>query len=132
MMLPRFSKGTPTASNSRLYQPDAMPTMRRPFDIWSMLESCFASTSGFLSGKTSTPVPSLILLVRAATAVRSVNDSMMGKCGSTPSRIWSHTQRDSKTQLLHGDAIFDERRRVGEFGIRGEIPHGDSVVDVFS
>ena len=33
------------------------------------------------------PVPSLIFLVRAAMAVSSVKDSMIGKFGSTPSRM---------------------------------------------
>ena len=42
------------------------------------------------------PVPSLIFLVRAAMAVSSVKDSMIGKFGSTPSRMWSQTQSESK------------------------------------
>jgi hypothetical protein len=33
------------------------------------------------------PVPSLILLVRAAIAVRVVRESRIGKCGSTPRRM---------------------------------------------
>ena len=87
MILPRFSNGTPTASNSRLYQPDAIPMSRRPFDSRSMLASCLASTTGLRSGSTRMPVPSLIFLVRAAIAVSSVSDSMIGKFGSTPSRM---------------------------------------------
>ena len=87
MILPRFSNGTPTASNSRLYQPDAMPMIRRPSESWSMLDSCLASTTGLRSGSTRMPVPSLILLVRAAMAVSSVSESMIGKFGSTPSRM---------------------------------------------
>ena len=68
MILPRRSKGTPMASNSRLYQPEAMPMSRRPFESWSMLASCFASSTGLRSGSTRMPVPSLMRLVRAATA----------------------------------------------------------------
>ena len=52
-----------------------------------MLESCLASATGLRSGSTRMPVPSLILLVRAAIAVRMVSESMIGKCGSTPSRM---------------------------------------------
>ena len=85
MILPRFSNGTPTASNSRLYQPDAMPINRRPFDSRSMLASCLARTTGLRSGRTRMPVPSLIVFVRAAMAVSSVSDSMIGKFGWTPS-----------------------------------------------
>ena len=33
------------------------------------------------------PVPSLIFVVRAAIAVSSVSESMIGKLGSTPSRM---------------------------------------------
>ena len=52
-----------------------------------MLASCFASVTGLRSVKTSTPVPSLILLVRAAIAVSVVSESSTGKFGSTPSRM---------------------------------------------
>src|ERR1700723_3767227 len=57
MSLPRLSNGTPTASNSRLYQPEAMPMMRRPSERWSMLESCLASVTGLRRGRTRTPLP---------------------------------------------------------------------------
>ena len=95
MMSPRLLKSMPTASNSRLYQPDAMPKISRPPDIWSMLEICLASTTGLRSGSTRIPVPSLIVVVRAATAVSSDRASMIGNGGSTPSRIWSQTHSDS-------------------------------------
>ena len=51
-----------------------------------MLASCFARITGLRSGSTRMPVPSLIFFVRAAIAVSSVSDSMIGKFGSTPSR----------------------------------------------
>ena len=62
MILPRFSNGTPTASNSRLYQPDAMPMTSRPLGEQVHAGSCFASTTGLRSGSTRMPVPSLIRL----------------------------------------------------------------------
>jgi len=40
-------------------------------------------------------VPSLILLVRAATALSKVSESMTGNGGSTPRKIWSQTQTES-------------------------------------
>ena len=52
-----------------------------------MLASCLARITGLRIGSTRMPVPSLILFVRAAMAVRSVSDSMIGKFGSTPSRM---------------------------------------------
>ena len=93
---PRCLKGTPTASNSRAYQPAATPRTRRPPEITSRLPRALAVTTGLRRGSTSTPVPSLILLVRAATAPRVVIESMMGKEGSTPRRMWSQAQSDSK------------------------------------
>ena len=96
MILPRCLNGTPTASNSRLYQPAATPRSSRPLEIWSMLASSLASTTGLRSGSTRTPVPSLIVRVRAAIAVSMVSESMIGKLGSTPSRTWSQAQSDSK------------------------------------
>ena len=57
---PRCLNGTPTASNSRAYQPAATPRTRRPLEITSRLPSAFAATTGLRSGSTSTPVPSLM------------------------------------------------------------------------
>ena len=73
--------------NSRLYQPTAAPTRSRPFEIRSIVASCFARITGLRIGITRMPVPSLIFVVRAATAVRIDSDSMIGKFGSTPSRM---------------------------------------------
>ena len=87
MILPRCSNGTPIALNSRRYQPEAMPISRRPSESRSMHASCLARITGLRIGSTRMPVPSFILLVRAAIAVSSVKDSMIGKFGSTPSRI---------------------------------------------
>ena len=42
------------------------------------------------------PVASLIFVVRAAMAVSNVSESTIGKDGSTPSRMWSQTQSESK------------------------------------
>ena len=81
---PRRLNGTPTASNSRAYQPAATPRIKRPFEITSSVPSVFAATVGFRSGSTSTPVPSLIRLVRAAMAVSVPTASRIGKDGSTP------------------------------------------------
>ena len=67
------------ASNSRLYQPDAMPSVSRPLEIWSRLESCLASTTGLRDGRTRMPVPMRISVVRAATAVSTVSESRIGK-----------------------------------------------------
>ena len=79
MMSPRLLNGTPMASNSRLYQPDATPSVSRPFEIWSMLESCLASTTGLRDGSTRMPVPSRMVSVRAATAVSTDSESRIGK-----------------------------------------------------
>ena len=70
--------------------------MSRPLEIWSRLVSVLAVTTGFRSGSTKTPVPSFILVVRAAIAIRMDRASKTGKAGSTPNSMWSHTQRDSK------------------------------------
>ena len=93
---PRCLNGTPTASNSRAYQPAATPRTSRPPEMTSRLPSALAATTGLRSGSTSTPVPSLIRRVRAATAPSMVIESRMGKAGSTPSSTWSHAQSDSK------------------------------------
>ena len=95
MILPRSWKSTPIALNSRLYQPTAAPTIRRPFEIRSRLPSSLARITGLRIGMTRTPMPSLIVCVRAAIAVRIDRASMIGKLGSTPSRMWSHAQIDS-------------------------------------
>ena len=70
--------------------------MSRPFETTSSVPSAFAATVGFRSGSTMTPVPSLILVVRAAIAVRMPTASRIGKAGSTPRITWSHAQSDSK------------------------------------
>ncbi len=93
---PRCLKGTPTASNSRAYQPAATPRIRRPPEITSRLPRALAATTGLRSGSTSTPVPSLIVRVRAATAPSMVIESTIGNEGSTPSSTWSQAQSDSK------------------------------------
>jgi hypothetical protein len=51
--------------------------------------------TGLRMGITRMPVPTLILEVRAATAVRIVSASWIGKLGSTPSRMWSQAHSDS-------------------------------------
>ena len=60
-----------------------------------MLESCLASVTGLRRGRTRTPVPTFKRLVRAAIPVSTVSESMIGKFGSTPSKMWSHTQTES-------------------------------------
>ena len=60
-----------------------------------MLESCLASVTGLRRGRTRTPVPIFKRLVRAAIPVSAVSESMIGKFGSTPSRMWSQTQTES-------------------------------------
>ena len=95
MILPRWVKSAPSESNSRLYQPTAAPTSRRPLEMWSMVASSLARITGLRIGITRMPVPTLILVVRAAIAVRIVSASWIGKLGSTPSRMWSQAQSDS-------------------------------------
>ena len=60
-----------------------------------MVASSLARITGLRIGITRMPVPILILDVRAATAVRMISASWMGKFGSTPSRMWSQAQIDS-------------------------------------
>ena len=81
---PRCLNGTPTASNSRAYHPAATPRTRRPLEITSSVPSALAATVGLRSGRTSMPVPSLIVRVRAAMAVSIPTASRIGKDGSTP------------------------------------------------
>ena len=95
MILPRWWKSAPSESNSRLYQPTAAPTISRPLEMWSMVASSLASSTGLRIGSTRMPVPILILVVRAAIAVRMISASWIGKFGSTPSRMWSHAHSDS-------------------------------------
>src|SRR5262245_15692361 len=93
---PRCLKGTPTASNSRAYQPAATPRISRPLLMTSSVPIALAATVGLRSGRTSTPVPSLMVVVRAAMAVSVPIASRIGKEGSTPRITWSQAQRDSK------------------------------------
>ena len=112
---PRCLKGTPTASNSRAYQPAATPRTRRPPEITSRLPRALAVTTGLRRGSTSTPVPSLILLVRAATAPRVVIESMMGKrleaegLGALGVGVEARDIRD----LAGADEIADGQTEVG-------------------
>ena len=87
MILPRCSNGTPMALNSRRYHPEAIPISSRPSDKRSMHASCLARMTGLRIGSTRMPVPSFTFLVRAAIAVSSVKNSMIGKLGSTPSKM---------------------------------------------
>src|SRR6266849_2761179 len=111
MIRPRSWNRTPTASNSRRYQPDAMPSSKRPAASRSRLASSLASTTGLRNGSTSTPVPSLILVVRAATAASKVSESRTGKGGSTPRRIWSETEGVRKNG--HRDALSGRVEPLG-------------------
>ena len=78
----RFSKGTPTASNSARIAGTsrAMPMLRmkRPREIRSRVASWWASRTGFLSIGTSTAVPSAMRSVRAAMAASSTIGSWRG------------------------------------------------------
>ena len=58
--------------------------MSRPLLMTSSVPMALAATVGLRSGSTSTPVPSLIVDVRAAMAVSVPTASRMGKDGSTP------------------------------------------------
>ena len=72
-----------------------LPTTSRPLETWSSVVSIFPVTTGLRRGNTSTLVPSLMRSVTAAIAVSVVSESKMGKAGSTPSSMWSHTHSDS-------------------------------------
>jgi hypothetical protein len=69
--------------------------MSRPSERRSMLDSCLASVTGLRRGKTRMPVPIFNRFVRAAIPVRAVSESIIGKLGSTPSSMWSHTHTES-------------------------------------
>ncbi len=60
-----------------------------------MVASSLARITGLRTGITKIPVPTLIFVVRAATAVNSARASWIGKFGSTPSKMWSQAQSDS-------------------------------------
>jgi hypothetical protein len=62
----------------------------------SSVPMALAATVGLRSGSTSTPVPSLIVDVRAAIAVSVPIASSIGNYGSTPRITWSHAHSDSK------------------------------------
>ena len=69
---------------------------------------------------------SLIFFVRAAIAVSSVSESMIGKFGSTPSRMWSHTQSESKPSSSILTPYSTSALRVRHFRIGGEVAGGDA------
>ena len=55
--------------------------MTRPFEIWSMVATCFASTAGLRKNGGVTSVPSSTRSVTAATAASSLHASRMGRFG---------------------------------------------------
>ncbi len=81
MSLPRLSNGMPTASNSRLYQPEAMPMMKGPFGEMVDAGELFGETTGLArQNRTSAPI------LRAASVlslipVSAVSELMIGKFG---------------------------------------------------
>ena len=75
---PRCLNGTPHASNSRSYQPTAMPSVRRPPDMISMLAAVLASTAARRSGSTRMPVPSSTRSVCAVSSASVESDSRKG------------------------------------------------------
>ncbi|MCP9970924.1 hypothetical protein LUX57_41980 [Actinomadura madurae] len=79
---PRPSGETPTARISGSRYPAAAPKISRPSLSTSTLASCFARTSGFRCGRTTTPVPSAIRSVRAARCARATSGSVNGASGS--------------------------------------------------
>ena len=74
-------KGTPTASNSRAYQPAATPRIEPPLADDVQLPRALAATAGLRSGSTSTPVPSLIVDVRAGDGVERADGVQDGEGG---------------------------------------------------
>ena len=55
------------ASNSSFSQPTPMPSSTRPPDMASSVATCLAVITGLCCGRMRMPVPSLMVLVRAAT-----------------------------------------------------------------
>ena len=96
---PRCANGTPTASNSRSYQPAATPSTSRPPHTWSRDDVTFARTTGLRRGSTRTPVPSSTRSVTAASAASVESDSRNGKGFFEPSMTWSHAHSESKPRL---------------------------------
>ena len=68
---PRSVVGTPNPSNSSSRQPMPRPRISRPPDSRSTVAASSARRSGSNIGASSTPVPSRIRSVRAATAART-------------------------------------------------------------
>ena len=71
------------------------------------------------------PVPSLIVFVRAAMAVSSVSDSMIGKFGCDAEQHVIPDPERVEAELLHLHAVLDQRVGVRHFRIRGEVARGD-------
>ena len=60
----RSANGMPTASNSSASQPTPTPNRKRPLDSTSSEAAALATATALRSGRTKTPVPSLMRLVQ--------------------------------------------------------------------
>ena len=76
--LPRASNGTPSASNSSRSHPAPTPRDNRPPLSASSDAACFARTTGFRSGRTSTAVPIVARSVALAISVIATTASKYG------------------------------------------------------
>ena len=126
MILPRFSKGTPTESNSRLYQPDAMPRTRRPLEMRSIRGELLGEKHGVADRQHEDAGAELDVLGARGDRRQKrerVDDGEMRL--DAEEDVVPHPER-IEAELLHPHTVLDERRRVRQLGKGGEVPHGDS------
>ena len=126
MILPRCSKARPWRRTRACTSRPPRPRAAGRSEMWSMVASSLARITGLRIGSTRMPVPILILVVRAAIAVRMVSDSMDREVRLDAEQdVVPHPQR-LEAQLLHAHAVVDQRLRVRHLRIRGEVAHGDA------
>ncbi len=100
-----------------------MPSSNRPPAIRSRLDSSLASTTGLRNGKTNTPVPSLIRVVRVATAASKVSEFEDWERRIDPEKdMVPHPDR-IEPQLFGFGSIGDQRLRIRHFRKGREVPH---------
>ena len=126
MILPRWWKSTPMELNSRLYQPTAAPTIRRPSEMWSMVASSLARMHGIAHRHDEDAGADLDLARarrdggedRQRLVDREVGIDAEQNVVPGPDRLVA--------QLLHAHAVVDQRPRARHLRVLGEVAHGDA------
>ena len=125
---PRVEKSIPTAAELLPHPADAHAQVTRPPDSWSTVASRLASTTGWCSGRTRTPVASRSRWVWAARkASRSIGSGMSTVVGQRHAAVG----RVRVALVVAGDdhRVLDdvERLEPGVLGVAGERRHPHRV-----